>query len=69
MLDLPKLTLLYKTFQADKLTILDKIMLNRINIELLVANIQKQRQVQHIRIQCNSQSACFLSLEDIEKRR
>ena len=47
----------------------DKVVLNRINTELLAANIRKKRQAQWTGIIYDSQSARILSLEDIEKRR
>ena len=43
-LDLPKLTLLYKTFKAARLAMADRIVLNYTNTELLAANTQKKRQ-------------------------
>ena len=42
-LDLPKLTLLHKTFKAAKLAMADKIVLNHIKTEVLAANTQKKR--------------------------
>lgn len=47
----------------------NKVVLNRTNIELLVAIIQKKLQVQYTKIQYNGQDAGVLSLEDVEKRK
>ncbi len=68
-LDFPKLTLLHKTLKAAKLAIADRIVLNCINTELLAANTWKKQQAQLTSTQYNSQGACVLSLEDVEKRR
>ena len=42
-LDLLKLTLLQKTLKAARLVMVDKVVLNRTNTELLVANTRKKR--------------------------
>ena len=47
----------------------DRIVLNRINAELLAANTQKKQRVQRTGTQYNGQGARVLSLKDVEKRR
>ena len=42
ILDLTKLTLLYKTLKAAKLIMTDKVILNHTNTKLLVVNIYKK---------------------------
>ena len=69
LLDLPKLTLLYKTFKAIRLAMANKMVLNYTNMELLAVNIWKKRPVQQTEIVYNSQGACVLSLKNVEKNR
>ncbi len=69
ILDLPKLILLYKTLKAARLSMANRMLLNYTNTELLTVNTQKKRRVQRTGILYNDQSACVLSLEDVEKRR
>ena len=47
----------------------DRVVLNCTNTELLAANKQKKRRVQHTGIQYDSQDARVLSLENVEERR
>ena len=68
-LDSPKLTFLHKTLKAARLAMADRVILNRINTELLAANTQKKRRAQRTGIAYDAQGACVLSLEDVEKRR
>lgn len=68
-LDLPKLTIFHKTLKAARYIMADRVLLNYINTELLVANIQKKQWTQHIGLQYNSQVTRVLSLDDIEKRK
>lgn len=42
ILDLSKLTFLYKTLKVIRFIMADKIVLNRINTELMAANTQKK---------------------------
>ncbi len=42
ILDLPKLTPLYKTLKAARLRMVNKVILNYINIEFLVVDIRKK---------------------------
>ena len=47
----------------------DRVVLNRTNTELLVANTRKKRRAQQTGIAYDNQSARVLSLKDVEKRR
>lgn len=65
-LDLPKLTLLHKTFKAAMLAMADRVVLNCTNTELLATNTQKNGEY---KIQYDGQSTCVLSPKDNEERR
>ena len=47
----------------------DYVVLNRTNTELFAANIRKKQGVQRIGFQNDSQGACILNIEDVEKRK
>ncbi len=68
-LDLAKLILLHKTFKEAKLTMANRVILNRTNTELLAANTQKKRQAERTEIQYGGQCARIWSMKDVEDRR
>ena len=68
-LDSPKLTILHKTLKAARLAMADRVVLNRTNTELLLANTQKKRRTQRTGLQYDGRGARVLSLEDVEERR
>ena len=69
ILNLPKFTIIHKTFKAARYAITNKIILNDINTKLFAAYIRKKQQVQYINLQYNGQNAQVLSLKNVKKRR
>ena len=69
ILDLLKLTIIYKTLKKARRAMADGVILNSTNTELLAANTRKKQHAQRIGLQYNGQSTRVLSWEDVEKRR
>ena len=68
-LDLPKLTLLYKTLKAARLAMADSVVLNCTNTEIFAANTRKKRRIERTGIAYNGQGARVLSLKDVKERK
>ena len=58
-----------QNFKAARLAIADRVVLNRTNTGLLLANTQAKRRTQRTGLQYDGRGARVLSLEDIEERR
>ena len=52
--DSPKLTIIHKTLKAVRHAMANRVTLNCINTELVIANTRKKRQAQHTGLQYNS---------------